>query len=116
MGIGVTAHEPVTLIIHEGEVKDIQGGLNADQLKQTLKDFNDRTAYNLAEFGIGLNPFCRRYATNLEDLGRLGHAYFGIGSSFAMGGKVRAPCHIDAIIADAIVEFDGKVVLDKGKL
>lgn len=116
MGIGVLAREPVTLIIKEGEVKDVQGGLAAEQFKQTLEGFKDRTAYNLAEFGIGLNPFCRQYATNLEDLGKLGHAHFGIGSSFAIGGKVRAPCHIDAIIKDAIFEFDGKVVLDKAKL
>lgn len=116
MQVGVTRAEPVTLIIKEGEVKDIKGGVMAEQFKQILKDLKDKTAYNVAEFGIGLNPACREYATNLEDLGKLGHFHIGIGSSYAIGGKVKAPCHIDAIGKDAIIEFDGKVVYNKGEL
>lgn len=114
MSVGVTDAEPITLIIKNGEIKDIQGGILAAKFRQIMEALDNRKAYNYAEFGIGLNPCARLCATNLEDLGRLGNAHCGIGSSYAIGGKVLAPNHIDAIFKDAVVEFDGRVVLDKG--
>jgi leucyl aminopeptidase (aminopeptidase T) len=116
MSVGVTAAEPVTLIIKNGEVKDIQGGILAAKFRQIMEALDNRKAYNFAEFGIGLNPCARLWAMNLEDLGRLGNVHYGIGSSYVIGGKIVAPNHIDAIFKDAVVEFDGRVVLDKGVL
>jgi leucyl aminopeptidase (aminopeptidase T) len=116
MGYGVVRDEPVTIRVSDGKVVDVTGGKPAEYLRQTLAAFNDPTAYNLAEFAVGLNPFCRAYATNLEDLGKLGFAHHGIGSNYAIGGNVLAPCHIDVIYKDVTVEFDGKVVLDKGEV
>jgi leucyl aminopeptidase (aminopeptidase T) len=116
MGYGVLRDEPVTIRVSDGKVVDVTGGKPAEYLRDTLASFNDPTAYNLAEFAVGLNPSCRAYATNLEDLGKLGFAHHGIGSNYAIGGQVLAPCHIDVIYKDATVEFDGQVVLDKGKI
>jgi len=116
MGYGVIRDEPITIRVSEGRVVDVTGGKPAEYLRHTLASFNNPTAYNLAEFAMGLNPFSRAYATNLEDLGKLGFAHHGIGSSYAIGGKVLAPCHIDVIYKDATIEFDGKVVLDKGEV
>ncbi len=116
MGYGIIRDEPVTIHVREGRVVEVTGGKAADYLRETLASFNDPAAYNLAEFAVGLNPFCRTYATNLEDLGKLGFAHHGIGSNYAIGGKVKAPCHIDIIYKEVTVEFDGKVVLDKGKV
>src|SRR5512139_1439438 len=114
MSVGVTIYDHVTLIVKGGKVVDIQGGMAAAKLSQILKSLNDEKAYNYAEFGIGLNPKARLAATNLEDLGRLGNCHVGIGSSFAIGGKVLAPNHIDVMYKDTTVSFDGKVVLDNG--
>jgi len=116
MQVGITRSDIVTITIKEGEIVDIQGGVAAATFREILEGFKDKKAFNIAEFGIGLNPNSREYATNLEDLGKLGHAHIGIGSSYAIGGKIKAPCHIDGILKDAIIEFDGKVVLDKGDL
>jgi len=116
MGYGVIRDELLTIHVREGRVADVVGGKAADYLRETLASFNDPTAYNLAEFAMGLNPSCRAYATNLEDLGKLGFGHHGIGSSYAIGGKVLAPCHIDIIYKGVTVEFDGKAVLDKGEV
>ena len=116
MGFGILRDEPVTIEVKAGEVIRITGGKAADYLNETLKSFDDRKAYNLAEFAVGLNPFCRSYATNLEDLGKLGFGHHGIGSSYAIGGDVLAPCHIDVIYSEATLEIDGQVILDKGKV
>jgi aminopeptidase len=116
MSVGITLYDHVTLIVTQGKVVDIQGGMAAMKLRQILEALNDEKAYNYAEFGIGLNPEARLCATNLEDLGRLGNCHAGIGSNFAIGGKVLAPNHIDVMYKDTTVSFDGKVVLDKGVL
>lgn len=115
MGYGIIREEPITIRVGNGSVVDIQGGKGAEYLKNTLEAFNDPKAYNLAEFAVGLSPCSRAYATNLEDLGRLGFGHHGIGSNYAIGGNVLAPCHIDIIYANAILEVDGKIILDKGR-
>lgn len=116
MGYGVIREEPVTVVVKQGMVHHIRGGKAADYLRHTLKNFNDPRAYNLAEFAVGLNPDSRTYATNLEDLGKLGFGHHGIGSNYAIGGEVAAPCHIDIIYSDASLEIDGRLVLDQGKI
>jgi leucyl aminopeptidase (aminopeptidase T) len=116
MGYGIINNEPVTLEVKRGKVIKVSGGKGAEYLSETLKSFNDLTAYNLAEFAVGLNPAARAYATNLEDLGKLGFGHHGIGSNYAIGGNVAAPCHIDIIYSQASLEIDGKLILDKGSL
>jgi leucyl aminopeptidase (aminopeptidase T) len=116
MGYGVIRDEPMKIQVSEGNVVDILGGTAAEYLKHTLASFDHASVYNLAEFAVGLNPCSRAYATNLEDLGKLGFAHHGIGSNYAIGGEVLAPCHIDVIYREATLELDGKVVLDKGKV
>lgn len=116
MGFGILREEPITIEVKDGEVSKAWGGAAADYLNTTLASFNDRSAYNLAEFAVGLNPKARSYATNLEDLGRLGFGHHGIGSNYAIGGNVKAPCHIDVIYTDATLELDGRKVLERGEL
>lgn len=116
MGYGALSEEEVTVEVKDGMVVKVSGGRAADYLRKALAAFNDKTAYNLAEFGLGLNPECRMKATNQEDLGRLGHGHHGIGSNYAIGGKVAAPCHIDVTYSGAILEIDGKTILDNGKV
>jgi leucyl aminopeptidase (aminopeptidase T) len=115
MGYGVVRREPVTIEVKGGRVVSISGGNAADYLRDTLQSFNDPAAYNLAEFAVGLNPASRTYATNLEDLGKLGFGHHGIGSNYAIGGSVAAPCHIDVIYSEANLEIDGQLLLKKGR-
>lgn len=116
MGHGVIREEPVTIEVKDGMVRAIRGGKAADYLARTLDAFKDPSARNLAEFAVGLNPMSRAYATNLEDLGKLGFGHHGIGSNYAIGGNVKAPCHIDVIYSDASLEVDGELVLERGRL
>ncbi|MBW1961582.1 MAG: aminopeptidase [Deltaproteobacteria bacterium] len=116
MGYGVLRDEPITIEVKSGEVVKVSGGKAADYLNETLKSFNDKAAYNLAEFAVGLNPCCRAYATNLEDLGKLGFGHHGIGSNYAIGGNVAAPCHIDVIYSEATLEIDGRKILESGNI
>jgi leucyl aminopeptidase (aminopeptidase T) len=110
MNIGVVRNEPVTCHFEKGELVGIEGGPLAATFRALMAGYGERTAYNVAEFGLGLNKVSRLYATNLEDLGRLGNFHIGLGSNYAIGGKVKAPCHVDISFRHARVEFDGKLV------
>ncbi|MHB1007039.1 MAG: aminopeptidase [Chloroflexota bacterium] len=112
MNIGVVKNEPVTCYFEKGELVEIEGGPMAKAFEEMMAGYGDRTAYNVAEFGVGLNKLSRVYATNLEDLGRLGNFHIGLGSNYAIGGKVKAPCHVDISFRHAKVEFDDKLVYD----
>jgi leucyl aminopeptidase (aminopeptidase T) len=46
----------------------------------------------------------------------LGFGHHGIGSNYAIGGMVAAPCHIDVIYSHASMEVDGRLLMDKGKI
>lgn len=116
MGYGVVKTEPVTIEVRAGRVTKVSGGPAAEYLAETLASFNDPTAYNLAEFAFGMNPAARPYATNLEDLGKLGFGHHGIGSNYAIGGEVLAPCHIDVIYTQASVYLDDLLVLENGEV
>lgn len=115
MGYGALSEEQVTVDVKGGQIVKVSGGRAADYLRNALEVLNDKTAYNFAEFGLGLNPDCRVKATNQEDLGKLGHGHHGIGSNYAIGGKVAAPCHIDVTYSGAVLEIDGKTIMDNGK-
>ncbi|MCR4443322.1 MAG: aminopeptidase [Peptococcaceae bacterium] len=116
MNVGVVKDEPVTLTVKDGIVVKAEGSPAAKDLWNILSAFDDPTAFNVAEFGLGLNPVSRMYANNLEDLGKWGTGHMGIGSNYAIGGKVKAPCHVDVSFSDVQVFFDDKLVYEKDKV
>jgi 2,5-dihydroxypyridine 5,6-dioxygenase len=115
MNIGVMKDEPTTLFVKDGLVVGAEG-TGGEELMKLLSDLSDPTAFNVAEFGLGLNPVSRMYANNLEDLGKWGTGHMGIGSSYAIGGKVKAPCHVDASFSDVMVYLDDKLIYEKDKI
>lgn len=116
MNVGVVNAEPVTCHFEAGELVRAEGGRFAQLFWTMMQGYSDRTALNVAEFGIGLNHLGRLYGSNLEDLGRLGNFHIGLGSNYAIGGRIKAPCHVDIIGRHASFEFDGKPVLQDQKL
>lgn len=111
LGIGVL-REPIRLTVEKGFIVDIQGGAQAKTLYQDLKAQNDPNSFNVAELGVGLNPWCRMLGIMLEDEGVQGTAHIGIGTSITLGGTIKAPCHYDALMWDPRIEVDGVAVID----
>lgn len=115
LGIGVL-NEPVECVVEDGLITSIKGDLNAKRLSDNLASFNNKNVYNIAEFGVGLNPNARLCGTMLEDEGVFGTIHIGIGSSEFFGGLVSAPIHYDLIIKNVRIELDGVVVQDNKTL
>jgi leucyl aminopeptidase (aminopeptidase T) len=115
MNVGVMRDEPTTLFVQNGLVVGAKGA-GCEELMALLKALNDPTAFNIAEFGLGLNPVSRMYANNLEDLGKWGTGHVGIGSNYAIGGNVKAPCHVDVSFSDIQVYIDDALIYEKDKI
>lgn len=109
---------PVTLHFEAGRAVKIEGGPEADRLTQLLAQFNDPAVYSFAAWGMGANPGARLLGDEPSFEGEriYGWAHVSLGSNAALpGGTVRAPIHLDAIIAFPVVELDGRVVMRNGQ-
>jgi 2,5-dihydroxypyridine 5,6-dioxygenase len=115
LGIGIL-EEPVKCKVKKGFIVGIEGGFQADLLRNDLESRNDPDSYNIAELGVGLNPESRMTGVMLDDEGVLGSAHIGIGSNLTLGGNIKAAVHYDLLMWKATLELDGKVILEKGEL
>lgn len=115
VGIGIL-HEPIHAEVSDGMIISIEGGDQARELKRTLDGFRDPMVYNIAEYGMGLNPMARVTGCMLEDEAVSKTAHIGIGTSITLGGTVKAACHYDLLMWEPTVEIDGVVVVRDGEL
>lgn len=109
LGIGVLDN-PIECIVKDGYITEIHGDEKAKLLAANLASFNDQTVYNIAEFGVGLNPNAHLTGVMLEDEGVFGTIHIGIGQSTGLGGETKAPIHYDLIINNVHIELDGKPI------
>lgn len=114
-GIGKLT-SPIKIEIKDGYAINIEGKQQAEQLKKLLTDFNNKTAYNIAELGIGTNDKAIITGIILEDEKVLGTAHIALGNNLSYGGTVNAPCHLDGIFLKPTIEAGNKTILKKGKL
>ena len=115
IGIGLL-EEPMYFEVKDGNIISIEGGHQADILREDLASKNDPGVYNIAELGIGLNPNCRFIGLMLEDEGVFGSVHIGIGTSINLGGTLKAASHYDLIMTKPTVTVDGRIVLKDGEI
>jgi 2,5-dihydroxypyridine 5,6-dioxygenase len=108
--------EPIRLTVQEGNISEIQGGKQADILKDILSGMNDPGIYNIAELGIGLNPCSAITGSMVEDEGAYGTCHIGIGDNTGFDGTVKAVSHIDLVMRKPTIKIDGKIIQKDGEL
>jgi leucyl aminopeptidase (aminopeptidase T) len=107
--------DPVVLTVRDGEAVEVAGGREADRLRALIDSIPN--ASNIAELGIGLNPYARLTGDVTEAKKRLGTAHVALGDNAAgYGGSVSSPLHLDGLILDATIMVDGEIVVDRGKV
>ncbi len=107
-------HEPIHLTVEGGRVTKIEGGAQAEQLREILARPNDPRVYVVAEIGIGMNPEGKLTGNMIEDEAAFGTAHLAVGNNALMGGQNSAPIHVDMIIRNPTIEVDGKVIVAPG--
>lgn len=114
---GRLLNEPIELVVDEGLVKEIRGGLEAGQLKEFLKSMNDPNVYNIAELGVGLHPHVEKFDGSFMDESVQGSVHIGIGENWCFpGGKIKSDGHYDFVVPNVTLELDGRAVIKDGKL
>jgi 2,5-dihydroxypyridine 5,6-dioxygenase len=114
---------PVTLTIANGYVTAIEGGLDADLLRDYMTSFEDPEAYAVSHLGWGLQKRARWSTLGLYDreatIGMDARAFegnllFSLGPNNEAGGTRFTACHIDIPMRNCSVSLDGKAVVRDG--
>jgi leucyl aminopeptidase (aminopeptidase T) len=112
--------EDMTLTFEDGLVRSIEGGGQAKERLLPLLGLGegmerDRARCNLAELGIGTNPFARSVESGLEAEKIKGTIHIAIGDNAHMGGRVSTDLHFDMIIPQVDLFLDGEKVIGDGE-
>lgn len=115
-GFGVITG-PVEFIVKNGKIASVNGGKQAKQIRKLLEKTGDPNLYQIAEIGIGLNPFSKIYGVIIEDEAAYGTAHFGIGQNIFMGGANKATTHLDFVLRNPKIFLNGnELILGKDKI
>ena len=66
-----------------------------------------RDIFNVAEFGIGLNPKAKVTGNVLEDEKARDTAHIAFGNNKSFGGIVSCQCHLDFVFFNPSILLDG---------
>jgi len=113
--------ENMTLIFENGKVVDVIGGGDVGEtFRDLLSPGREEEPYvsrrNLAELGVGTNPYAKRPDNVLEAEKIRGTVHLAVGDSSHLGGTVAADLHEDFIIPHPDLILDGKTVMKNGEL
>ena len=115
--------EPITLTVSDGFVTRIDGGLDADLLRDYMTSFDDPEAYAVSHLGWGLQKRARWSTLGLYDreatIGMDARAFegnflFSLGPNNEAGGTRLTACHIDIPMRNCTVSLDGTDVVREG--
>jgi leucyl aminopeptidase (aminopeptidase T) len=113
-GIGMLS-EPLKVEVIKGYAEKITGGKDADKLN-TMLNKAGREARAVAEFGVGTNYKAELIGEILEDEKVYGTIHIAFGNNKSMGGNISVGSHLDGLIKQPDVYFDGRLIMEKGKL
>lgn len=112
------------LTIANGRIRAIEGGFEAEYLKEYIAAYNDPDAYGISHIGWGLQPKARWTALQMQHdkaatLGMDGRAFYGnflfsTGPNSEAGGQNNSPCHIDIPMRGCSVYLDGQPMVVDG--
>jgi leucyl aminopeptidase (aminopeptidase T) len=111
---------PIKLEITKGKVTKIFDGGDSKIITEFNKLFSEvENSENIAEIGIGLNPNSLFNGDFEEEKKARGTVHFALGNGVYYGQK-SADCnsqvHIDLVLYNPTVTFDGEVIVKSGKV
>jgi leucyl aminopeptidase (aminopeptidase T) len=105
---------PVTITVREGRAVAFEGGASAERLRRIVENVVD--ADNIGEIGIGLNPAARIGDEITEAKKAFGTVHVALGDSAnEYGGLVECELHLDGLVMEPTIEFDGVAVVVGGR-
>jgi leucyl aminopeptidase (aminopeptidase T) len=112
-GLGMV-NTPSKVEIKDGYGVSIEGGQKANNLLKKLEE-HGKEAFNIAEFGIGLNEVTKIVGNVLEDEKVLGTAHFAFGNNMSFEGNINVSLHLDCVFNNPTIWVDDKMIEKDGK-
>jgi len=117
--------DKIVLTVENGFATKIEGGVDAELLREYMASFNDPEGYAISHIGWGLQPRCHWSTMSLYDKEQSiamdarayeGNFLFSLGPNNEAGGNRTTACHIDIPLRNCTVKVDGKEVVRNGKV
>jgi 2,5-dihydroxypyridine 5,6-dioxygenase len=115
--------DPVEVMVEDGMVVDVRGGVSAQLLRDYMDEFSDdpRRA-EVAHIGWGLNERARwsRLASAQRGFGMEARSFYGgvmfaTGPNAELGGTNTSPCHLDIPMRGCSLTLDDEPILIDGQ-
>ena len=103
-------HTPYSLTIENGAITSVDGGMEADGMREWLATRNDDRIYKMWHVSMGLNPQAGISGNMIEDERKVAAIDFGFGDYEV------CPYHMDVMLATPTVYLDGKPMSGGGQL
>ncbi len=114
---------PVTLTVEGGYIRKIEGGLDAEMLRDAFESFNDPEAYAVAHMGWGVDPRSKFDALLSEpsSVGNdarsfAGNVQFSTGPNLEVGGTRATLGHFDMPMLECTLLLDDQPVVINGQV
>ena len=123
------AQTPTELTIEAGRITSIDGGVDADLLREYMASFDDPDAYGISHIGWGMLETAKwsilahdRRGMGMHGRSFYGNVLFSTGPNGELGGSNHTACHVDIpmrnctlYLDDREIVVDGDVVVDELK-
>lgn len=110
--------DPIKCVLKGGRIVKIEGGADAQVLKEWFEQWYDPNSYVTAHTGFGTHPMAdllSGQAMDWESLYGGINIAFGVNEGRILGGKNRAKSHIDIILRNADFYADDEILIKEGK-
>jgi 2,5-dihydroxypyridine 5,6-dioxygenase len=110
--------EPYSFTVEKGVVISVDGGVEADTMRQWFESCGQPAIYELCHFSIGLNPEAGISGHMIEDERKLAAVDFGFGYQNPTFGGAIGPCdfHMDIMLSTPTIYLDGVEMSGGGRL
>ncbi|MBS1886185.1 MAG: leucyl aminopeptidase [Actinobacteria bacterium] len=117
---------PIELTIERGKITAVEGGVDADLLREYMASFEDPDAYGISHIGWGMLETAQwsilahdRRGMGMHGRSFYGNVLFSTGPNGELGGPNQTLCHVDVpmrncslYLDDEPIVVDGEIVVD----
>lgn len=117
--------ERIEITIEKGYARAIEGGYEAELLREYMASFNDPEAYALSHIGWGLQSkakwstlglYDREATIGMDARAVEGNFLFSLGPNNEAGGSRTTACHMDIPLRRCTVMLDDETVVEEGRV
>jgi 2,5-dihydroxypyridine 5,6-dioxygenase len=114
---------PIELTIERGRITEIDGGVDADLLREYMASFDDPDAYGISHIGWGMLETAQwsilahdRRGMGMHGRSFYGNVLFSTGPNGELGGPNQTLCHVDVPMRNCSLYLDDEPIVVDGEV